>query len=80
MNPNDPKYKHVLRSKAKMTVGEFLRTQRKRVGLTQKGLADRMGYKTSTIGHTEIGTQLPSPEFMANAMDVIADILVEKGT
>jgi len=56
-----------------------LRTARKRLGLTQQGLADLTGFSLSAIGNWESGQNAPSPNklgALAKALKVTIDYLL----
>jgi transcriptional regulator with XRE-family HTH domain len=43
-----------------MTIGEIIRYKRKRLGLTQKQLADKAGFSKTSICYWECGIYYPS--------------------
>lgn len=62
-----------------MQLGKRVRIRRQVLGLTQEGLAERIGVCTSFIGHIERGTRKLSVETLhdlCRALNVSADFLL----
>ena len=60
-------------------IGKRIRTERKRNGLTQAKLAERLGISLNTIGRIEVGIRMPSIELfveLAELFEVSLDYLI----
>ncbi|MFF6786157.1 Scr1 family TA system antitoxin-like transcriptional regulator [Streptomyces sp. NPDC012510] len=53
------------------TFGAVLRAFRKRAGLTQEELAERVRYSVQTVASVEQGRRFPQPEFVTRAEEVL---------
>ena len=54
-----------------MTTGERIKAARKRAGLTQKEIADRLGISSSSIAQWETGTRKPKAETLQRLADAL---------
>lgn len=54
-----------------MTLGKLFRHHREDASLTQKELADRMGYHNSVISRVETDRQLPTPDYVQKFTDIL---------
>ena len=59
-----------------MTIGEKIRAERKRIGLTQTELGDRLGVKTNAVSKWECGRVEDIPTAKIKAMAAIFDVPV----
>lgn len=59
-----------------MTIGEKIRTERKRIGLTQTELGDRLGVKTNAVSKWECGRVEDIPTSKVKAMAALFDVPV----
>ena len=54
-----------------MHAGELIREQRKRKGMTQKQLAEKLGVSTPSIRLYELGKRTPSEEMLCQIADAL---------
>lgn len=60
-----------------MTIGEFIQYSRKKAGLTQKELGDKLGLSGSMIGQWENNLRNPKPETLKKLNDALDGALAE---
>jgi transcriptional regulator with XRE-family HTH domain len=51
--------------------GRRIRAFRKLKGLTQEGLARKLGISVSVLGEIERGSRLPTEEFLGNVAEIL---------
>lgn len=51
--------------------GRRIRAFRKLKGLTQEGLAKRLGISVSVLGEIERGSRLPTEDFLGNVAEIL---------
>jgi len=66
-----------IEAKAHMTAGECIKAARKKAGLTQVGLADRMGTTYQTVAQWETGKRNPKLESLFKIADALGVSWVE---
>lgn len=54
-----------------MSVKDFVRAVRKRLNLTQKEFADRLGVHRGTVGYWEIGHQVPDSQHITSMLSFL---------
>lgn len=58
------------------TIGTYLRSERARVGLSQREMAERLGVSHTYISHLEADRRIPSMELLQNFVGVTLRTLV----